>query len=83
MKIYATVIWQNLRQRVEYEVNRQIRRACRPNNVATVTPVKVARLLGAGTVIESGLNDGDIVVTEGHLLLGAGDGARAQSGGMT
>jgi hypothetical protein len=45
-------------------------------------PVKVARLLGAETVIESGLNDGD-VVTEGHLLLGAGDGARAQSGGMT
>jgi hypothetical protein len=53
-----------LRQRVEYEVNRQIRRARRPNNVATVTPVKVARLLGAGTVIESGLNDGDIVVKE-------------------
>jgi membrane fusion protein, multidrug efflux system len=39
------------------------------NNVATVTPVKVARLLGAETVIESGLNDGDVVVTEGHLLL--------------
>ena len=39
------------------------------NNVATVTPVKVARLLGTETVIESGLNDGDVVVTEGHLLL--------------
>jgi RND family efflux transporter MFP subunit len=39
------------------------------DNVATVTPVKVARLLGAETVIESGLNDGDIVVTDGHLLL--------------
>ena len=39
------------------------------NNVATVTPVKVARLLGAETVIESGLKDGDVVVTEGHLLL--------------
>ena len=63
MKIYATVIWQNLRQRVEYEINRQIRHARRPNNIA-VTPVKVARLLGAETVIESGLNDGDIVVTE-------------------
>jgi hypothetical protein len=75
MKIYATVIWQNLRQRVEYEVNRQIRRARKPNNVATVTPVKVARLLGAGTVIESGLNDGDIVVKEVTV--------RAQSGGMT
>jgi RND family efflux transporter MFP subunit len=44
------------------------------NNGATVTPVKVARLLGAETVIESGLNDGDVVVTEGHLLLT--DGAR-------
>jgi hypothetical protein len=32
-------------------------------------PVKVARLLGDETVIESGLNDGDVVVTDGHLLL--------------
>ncbi len=39
------------------------------NNVATVLPVKVARLLGAETVIESGLNEGDVVVTDGHLLL--------------
>ena len=39
------------------------------DNVATVTPVKVARLLGPETVIESGLNDGDVVVTDGHLLL--------------
>jgi RND family efflux transporter MFP subunit len=39
------------------------------NNVATVAPVKVARLLGTETVIESGLEDGDVVVTEGHLLL--------------
>jgi RND family efflux transporter MFP subunit len=39
------------------------------NNVATVTPVKVARLLGDETVIESGLNEGDVVVTDGHLLL--------------
>ena len=44
------------------------------DNVATVTPVKVSRLLGAETVIESGLNDGDVVVTDGHLLLT--DGAR-------
>jgi len=29
----------------------------------------VARLLGTETVIESGLADGDVVVTEGHLLL--------------
>jgi membrane fusion protein, multidrug efflux system len=39
------------------------------DNVATVTLVKVARLLGDETVIESGLNDGDVVVTDGHLLL--------------
>jgi hypothetical protein len=32
----------------------------------TRTPL---RLLGAETVIESGLNDGDVLVTEGHLLL--------------
>jgi membrane fusion protein, multidrug efflux system len=39
------------------------------DNVATVTPVKVSRLLGEETVIESGLSDGDVVVTDGHLLL--------------
>jgi membrane fusion protein, multidrug efflux system len=39
------------------------------DNVATVTPVKVSRLLGTETVIESGLSDGDVVVTDGHLLL--------------
>jgi membrane fusion protein, multidrug efflux system len=39
------------------------------DDVATVTPVKVARMLGAETVIQSGLADGDVVVTDGHLLL--------------
>ncbi len=39
------------------------------DNLATVTPVKVARLLGEETVIESGLSDSDVVVTDGHLLL--------------
>jgi membrane fusion protein, multidrug efflux system len=39
------------------------------DNVATVTPVQVSRLLGAETVIQSGLDDGDVVVTDGHLLL--------------
>ena len=42
------------------------------DNVATVTPVKVSRLLGAETVIASGVNDGDVVVTDGHLLLNDG-----------
>jgi membrane fusion protein, multidrug efflux system len=36
---------------------------------AIVTPVKVTRLLGVETVIESGLDDGDVVVTDGHLQL--------------
>jgi membrane fusion protein, multidrug efflux system len=39
------------------------------DNVATVTPVKMARSLGAEAVIESGLKAGDVVVTDGHLLL--------------
>jgi RND family efflux transporter MFP subunit len=39
------------------------------DDVATVTPVKVSRLLGPETVIESGVNDSDVVVTDGHLLL--------------
>jgi multidrug efflux system membrane fusion protein len=39
------------------------------DNVATVTLVKVARLLGEETVLESGVNDGDVVVTDGHLQL--------------
>jgi multidrug efflux system membrane fusion protein len=39
------------------------------DNLAIVTPVKVARLLGVDTVIESGLSDGDVVVTDGHLQL--------------
>jgi membrane fusion protein, multidrug efflux system len=39
------------------------------DNAAVVTPVTVARLLGGETVIQSGLNAGDMVVTDGHLLL--------------
>jgi multidrug efflux system membrane fusion protein len=42
------------------------------NDVAVVTLIKVARLLGEETVIESGLSDGDVVVTDGHLLLNNG-----------
>ena len=39
------------------------------NNLAVVTPVTVARLLGSETVLQSGLSAGDVVVTDGHLLL--------------
>jgi RND family efflux transporter MFP subunit len=37
--------------------------------VASVKPVKVARTLGLETVLESGLDGGETVVTEGQLLL--------------
>jgi RND family efflux transporter MFP subunit len=39
------------------------------DNIATLTRIKVARLLGVETVIESGIEEGDVVVTDGHLLL--------------
>jgi multidrug efflux system membrane fusion protein len=39
------------------------------DNIATVRRVKVARLLGVETVIEDGIDEGDLVVTDGHLLL--------------
>jgi RND family efflux transporter MFP subunit len=44
------------------------------NNVAELHSVKVARTLGDVTVLESGVNDGDQVVVNGHLQLT--DGAR-------
>ena len=42
------------------------------DNVATVRPVKVARTVGLETVIESGLEGGETVVTDGQLLLSNG-----------
>ena len=39
------------------------------NNVATVQPVKVARVLDGEMVLESGLEGGETVVTDGQLLL--------------
>lgn len=39
------------------------------NNIATVQPVTVARVLDTETVLESGLEGGETVVTEGQLLL--------------
>jgi membrane fusion protein, multidrug efflux system len=44
------------------------------DNVATVALVKVRRLLGDETVLESGVEDGDLVVTDGLLRLN--DGSR-------
>ena len=42
------------------------------DNVAKVQAVKVARTVGNQSVIESGLNGGETVVTEGQLLLSNG-----------
>jgi len=42
------------------------------NGVATVQPVEVARVLDAETVLASGLEGGETVVTEGQLLLTEG-----------
>ena len=39
------------------------------DNFAAATRVKVSRLLGAETVIEAGIDEGDVVVTDGHLML--------------
>jgi len=39
------------------------------DNVATVQPVKVSRVLDSETVLESGLEGGETVVTDGQLLL--------------
>jgi multidrug efflux system membrane fusion protein len=39
------------------------------DNIATVRRIKVARLLGIETAIETGIEEGDVVVTDGHLLL--------------
>src|SRR4051794_33839067 len=42
------------------------------NNVANVKPVKVGRVVDGQAVIESGLNGGEQVVTEGHLQITEG-----------
>jgi multidrug efflux system membrane fusion protein len=42
------------------------------DNVATVRPVKVERTVDGQSVIESGLEAGDVVVTDGQLLLSNG-----------
>jgi multidrug efflux system membrane fusion protein len=48
------------------------------DGVATVQAVKVARTFDAETVLESGLNGGETVVTEGQLLLSNGSKVSAR-----
>jgi len=49
------------------------------DNVAKVQHVKVARTVGDRAVIESGLNGGETVVTEGQLLLSEGTRVNARA----
>jgi RND family efflux transporter MFP subunit len=42
------------------------------DDVASVRPVKVARTVDGVSVIESGLSEGEVVVTDGQLLLSTG-----------
>jgi len=44
----------------------------------TVRPVKVARVLGSESVLESGLEGGETVVTNGQLLLSNGSKVAAR-----
>jgi RND family efflux transporter MFP subunit len=39
------------------------------NDIATVRPVTVERAVAGESVISSGLEDGEMVVSDGHLLL--------------
>jgi multidrug efflux system membrane fusion protein len=48
------------------------------DGVATVQPVKIARTLDSETVLESGLDGGETVVTEGQLLLNNGSRVSAR-----
>jgi membrane fusion protein, multidrug efflux system len=48
------------------------------NGAAKVQPVKVDRTVGEDSVIASGLNGGETVVTEGQLLLSAGTRVNAR-----
>jgi multidrug efflux system membrane fusion protein len=48
------------------------------DGVATVQPVKIARSFEAETVLESGLDGGESVVTEGQLLLNNGSKVSAR-----
>jgi RND family efflux transporter MFP subunit len=48
------------------------------NGVANVKPVKVARVVDAQAVIESGLEGGEMVVTEGHLQITEGSRVSAR-----
>jgi hypothetical protein len=51
------------------------------DDVATVRPVKVERTVDGQSAIESGLEEGEAVVTDGQLLLSNGTRVTRRSAG--
>jgi RND family efflux transporter MFP subunit len=51
------------------------------DNTATVRPIKVDRTVDGVSAIDSGLEEGDVVVTDGQLLLSNGTKVTIRSGG--
>ncbi|MCX7315191.1 MAG: efflux RND transporter periplasmic adaptor subunit [Hyphomicrobiales bacterium] len=51
------------------------------DNVATVRPVKIERTVDGVSVVESGIAEGDVVVTDGQLLLSNGTRVTIRGGG--
>jgi hypothetical protein len=50
------------------------------DNAVTVRPIKVERTINEVSVVESGLEEGDVVVTDGQLLLSNGTKVTIRSG---
>ena len=50
------------------------------DNTATVRPVKIERTVDGVSVVESGLEEGDVVVTDGQLLLSNGTKVTIRTG---
>jgi multidrug efflux system membrane fusion protein len=50
------------------------------DNTATVRPVKIERTVDGVSVVESGIEEGDVVVTDGQLLLSSGTKVTIRAG---
>jgi hypothetical protein len=50
------------------------------DNAASVRPIKVERTIDGVAVVESGVEEGDVVVTDGQLLLSNGTKVTIRSG---
>jgi hypothetical protein len=50
------------------------------DNTATVRPVKIERTVDGLAVVESGIEEGDVVVTDGQLLLSSGTKVTIRAG---